>query len=337
MIFEFTVRGDRLVADKDYSFVEGNQNVYKAKFTLDDAWTDEFDVMCVVYSNDKKLVPVPVVHGECLLPKFAVGSARIGLVGIMGEDDGETPIISTNWVKIGVDKGANNGDVNESFNESVAEIWHQYYSRMEENRKASEVAAERAEAQADRIKNLDVSAEEGIQAAVTKTETEDGISLKFTLPKGEKGDEGPKGDTGERGPQGIQGPKGDKGDQGDRGPAGEKGADGHTPVKGVDYFTPEDIAELNIPSKEYIENIENDATSAKTEAMANTAFRVQADKEIKALLKDVDAHQQWLESNDTKHGNFETEITNLKNQIGDIDSALEELHNYAQALIGGAE
>ena len=47
--------------------------------------------------------------------------------------------------------------------------------------------------------------------------------------KGEKGDKGDKGDTGA---QGIQGEKGDKGDKGD------------TPVKGTDYWTAADKAEI---------------------------------------------------------------------------------------------
>ena len=71
--------------------------------------------------------------------------------------------------------------------------------------------------------------------------------------KGDKGDTGPKGDAG---PQGPQGPKGDKGDTGDtgpqgiqgvQGPQGERGpagADGHTPVKGTDYWTASDKAEI---------------------------------------------------------------------------------------------
>ena len=63
--------------------------------------------------------------------------------------------------------------------------------------------------------------------------------------KGEKGD---KGDPG--GPAGPQGPKGDPGEQGpagENGPQGEKGdpgADGRTPVKGTDYFTPEEIESI---------------------------------------------------------------------------------------------
>ena len=45
------------------------------------------------------------------------------------------------------------------------------------------------------------------------------------------------------------GEKGEKGEQGIPGEKGEKGEKGDTPVKGVDYFTPQDIEDLNIPKK----------------------------------------------------------------------------------------
>ena len=63
-----------------------------------------------------------------------------------------------------------------------------------------------------------------------------------------KGEGGDKGDPG--GPAGPQGPKGGPGEQGpagEKGPQGEKGdpgADGRTPVKGTDYFTPEEIGSI---------------------------------------------------------------------------------------------
>lgn len=102
-----------------------------------------------------------------------------------------------------------------------------------------------------------------------------------TGPEGPQGEAGPagadgaKGDTGATGPEGPQGPKGDKGDTGSDGTSvtvsnvsestvdggnnvvtfsdektlnvrngkkGSPGADGHTPVKGQDYFTAEDIS-----------------------------------------------------------------------------------------------
>ena len=57
-------------------------------------------------------------------------------------------------------------------------------------------------------------------------------------PIGETGPEGPQGPQGIQGEIGPQGPKGDKGDKGDQGEAG------HTPVKGTDYWTEEDKAEI---------------------------------------------------------------------------------------------
>ena len=72
--------------------------------------------------------------------------------------------------------------------------------------------------------------------------------------KGEKGDQGIQGPEGPQGIQGVQGLKGDKGDKGDQGIQGEAG---YTPVKGTDYFTAEDIASLNIPTK--VSDLTNDS------------------------------------------------------------------------------
>ena len=113
--------------------------------------------------------------------------------------------------------------------------------------------------------------------------------------KGEKGDQGVKGDKGEpftyddftaeqlaalkgekgdKGDRGLQGEKGDTGAAGAQGIQGEKGADGYTPQKGVDYFTEEDIAGLNIPSVDqpYSSTSEN-AQSGKAVAEAVTPMR----------------------------------------------------------------
>ncbi|MBO7527026.1 MAG: collagen-like protein [Clostridia bacterium] len=128
------------------------------------------------------------------------------------------------------------------------------------------------------MKDYKITVEE--QEFVIKDETEK-ANISFIASKGDKGDpgergpqgevgpqgpqgpqgmQGPKGDTGERGPQGIQGEKGETGATGPQGPAGQNGADGqdgYTPVKGVDYFTAEDIASLNIPTK--TSDLQNDS------------------------------------------------------------------------------
>ena len=53
-----------------------------------------------------------------------------------------------------------------------------------------------------------------------------------------------------KGEVGPAGPQGEKGDVGPQGPQGEKGEDGLTPVKGVDYFTKEEIDEIKYDDTE---------------------------------------------------------------------------------------
>lgn len=80
-----------------------------------------------------------------------------------------------------------------------------------------------------------------------------------TGPQGPKGDKGDPGETGPQGPAGADGAKGDKGDTGEQGPQGiqgetgpqgpqgvqgETGPAGYTPVKGTDYYTAADKAEM---------------------------------------------------------------------------------------------
>lgn len=102
----------------------------------------------------------------------------------------------------------------------------------------------------------------------SKAGMESVLSANIKGPQGPKGDTGEKGDTGARGPQGpkgdtgaqglkgdtgAQGPKGDTGatgQQGQQGPKGDTGAAGYTPVRGVDYWTDADIAQI----KSYVDD-----------------------------------------------------------------------------------
>ena len=88
------------------------------------------------------------------------------------------------------------------------------------------------------------------QLAALKGEKGDTGAIGPQGPKGDTGQQGPKGEKGDTGPQGLQGIQGVQGPQGERGPAGvagapgKNGADGHTPVKGTDYWTASDKAEI---------------------------------------------------------------------------------------------
>lgn len=69
-------------------------------------------------------------------------------------------------------------------------------------------------------------------------------------PRGPQGEPGRDGQDGAPGPAGPTGPAGKDGAPGQQGPQGEPGApgtpgrDGHTPVKGTDYWTETDKAEM---------------------------------------------------------------------------------------------
>ena len=114
-------------------------------------------------------------------------------------------------------------------------------------------------------------------------------------PKGDPGAQGEKvdkGDTGAQGPQGLKGDKGDPGEQGIQGIQGiqglkgDKGEDGYTPQKGVDYFTADDIASLNIPpvDQTYSPTSAN-AQSGKAVAEAVSAEQSRADNTFANALK----------------------------------------------------
>ena len=65
--------------------------------------------------------------------------------------------------------------------------------------------------------------------------------------KGDKGEQGLPGKDGAPGKDGLPGAPGKDGKDGEPGPKGDKGepgADGYTPIRGTDYWTAADIAEI---------------------------------------------------------------------------------------------
>lgn len=86
------------------------------------------------------------------------------------------------------------------------------------------------------VKSVSESSADGGSNVVTFS---DGKTL--TVKNGDKGDTGA---TGPAGPAGETGPQGAPGADGAQGPQGEPGPAGYTPIKGADYYTAADKAEM---------------------------------------------------------------------------------------------
>lgn len=89
------------------------------------------------------------------------------------------------------------------------------------------------------VSNVSESTEDGGNNVVTFS---DGKTL--TVKNGSKGSQGEKGDQGIQGEKGEKGDPGTNGKDGTNGTNGKDGVDGYTPVKGKDYFTETDKAEI---------------------------------------------------------------------------------------------
>ena len=114
----------------------------------------------------------------------------------------------------------------------------------------AELKAEIDKVLAEEVEKLNIEHTEFIEAKVVELKQ---MIEEMQLIEGPAGEQGPMGPQGEQGPAGEQGPMGPQGKQG---PQGEQGNDGYTPVKGVDYFTEEELKELMYDDAELKERVE---------------------------------------------------------------------------------
>ncbi len=135
---------------------------------------------------------------------------------------------------------------------------------------------------------------------------------------------------------------------------GKKGDDGKTPVKGVDYFTVEEIGEIIAAAKLYTDEKTAPANSetygtvkvADNKEMASITTGIYPD-ENSGNLRIVPASKYQI---DGRFGdcaaivpdNLEYAVKSVGDgyyakaeELGDIETALDELHTYAQLLVSG--
>ncbi len=159
--FNFTVRGDYITKDKDYSFVEGNKGSYEAVFDFDESWGKRAK-LCIIENGDY-IHTKPVIKGKCTLPPMQVRSCRIGVIGVEIAEGEFSILKSTNMVGIGIGDGAASVESLEDIRGTAAEVWERYLASIEEERAKAEQAKDDAEVAAQ---NAFESAENAAKDAV---------------------------------------------------------------------------------------------------------------------------------------------------------------------------
>ena len=256
----------------------------RMKFTFPESWEDY--TKTVVFRNGDTTLSV-ILNGdgdlctgtdECYIPYEVIKFPEftVSIFGVLGDSRATTPQAAIRVIQSGYGEGDEPSDPTPTEYQQLVNL-------------------------ANETKQI---------AQSVRTDADNGVF------KGEKGDTGPQGEKGETGAQGPQGLKGDKGDKGDTGATGaqglqgvqgiqglkgDKGDAGYTPQKGVDYFTPEDIASLNIPS------VDQTYTPTSENAQSGTAV--------------AEAVTEAKDYTDTK--------------IGDIDTALDNIIALQNSYIGG--
>lgn len=210
------------IALRQPPLASGTVGAATVAFHFDADW--DGTVRTAVFRTHGKNVLVLLENDCCALPPEAAagGDVLLGAFGVCGEKTLTTP-----FCRLAVAKGVPTaGDAADGVTPSLGAQLLAAYGRL---------TAATAEAAA------------GSAAAVRVTEDGGGLHFAFTLPKGDKGDTGTKGDKGDPGApgkDGTDGTPGKDGTPGANGADGAPGAAGYTPVRGTDYWTAADIAEI---------------------------------------------------------------------------------------------
>ena len=223
--------GRDLAERRDAVITSGSVETVTAAFEFDAAW-DGFAKTAIFASGDTIKCVLLDDTGVCTVPWEVLTDAKQLTVGVVGMD-GDRVLPSVRVPVFITDGIYTSGTAPEA---PTPDVYEQLVALAQQTQSIAQLVRDDADAG------------------------------KFDGAKGEKGD---KGDTGE---------KGDKGDTGAQGLPGADGKDGYTPVKGVDYWTPEEQSEIDAA----IENANlaaNDANAAAEEAGLS---RVAADEAASA-------------------------------------------------------
>lgn len=223
--------------------VADSRNYLQATFIFSEEWNGKEKT--AIFIHDDKAYHVLLENDKCLVPWEVIKPGVLSVSVFAGD------LITTNACVTSIkDSGYTDGT---KPSDPTPTIYEQIMQKLDEIQTGTVDPDEIAKAVEKYLQEhpVETLTEADVQRIVSEY-----VAVHKEELKGEKGDKGDKGDTGPAGPQGsqgiqgLQGIQGEKGDTGATGPEGPTGADGYTPVRGTDYWTADDIAEI----QSYIDN-----------------------------------------------------------------------------------
>lgn len=245
--------------------------------TVEFEYSTDFDglTLTAVFTNGKKTVDVLNPDKQCVIPHEVLDTVgavvKVGIYAVKGNE----LVIPTVYATIGIVlKGADpSGDVSA---DPTLPVWAQLQTLI------GDLGDLETDAKGNLVAAINEAAQSGGGGSASISMRVDGGYIQYSTDKGEtwvnliaeadlKGDKGDKGDAGADGKDGVDGKdgtngitphigdngnwfiggddtgkpsRGEQGAKGSDGANGKNGADGHTPVKGTDYWTAADKAEI---------------------------------------------------------------------------------------------
>lgn len=211
--------------------VADSRNYLQATFIFSEEWNGKEKT--AIFIHDDKAYHVLLENDKCLVPWEVIKPGALSVSVFAGD------LITTNACITSIkDSGYTDGT---KPSDPTPTIYEQIMKKLDEIQAGTVNPDEIAKAVEKYLQEhpVETLTEEDVQRIVSEYITKHKDEL-----KGEKGDKGDKGDTGPAGPQGPQGIQGLQGIQGEKGDTGATGPEGYTPVKGTDYWTADDVAEI---------------------------------------------------------------------------------------------
>ena len=208
--------------------VADSKNYLQSTFIFSEEWNGKEKT--AIFIHDNKAYHVLLENDKCLVPWEVIKPGALSVSVFAGD------LITTNACVTSIkDSGYTDGT---KPSDPTPTIYEQIMRKLDEIQAGTVNPDEIAKAVEEYLKKhpIETLTEEDVQRIVSEYITKHKDEL-----KGDKGDKGDTGPAGIQGPQGIQGLQGIQGEKGD---TGATGPEGYTPVKGTDYWTADDVAEI---------------------------------------------------------------------------------------------